>query len=195
MTQINLLVRFTSIMLALVTYTATQVAIASESNHNLHVHGLAELVIAIEENKLEIQLTSPAMNLVGFEHKATSKEQLTKIENTKSKLNAHDTLFSIQEGKCQHIRTSIDVSSLIQANHHKHHHEHHHDSHKSKNERHSEITANYQYHCNNSSELSSITTSIFHSFSGVHEINAMWATPAHQGANILTANNRTIEFR
>ena len=40
-----------------------------------HLHGHAELTLVTEENSLAINLESPAVNIVGFEHKATSDQQ------------------------------------------------------------------------------------------------------------------------
>lgn len=34
-----------------------------------HVHGLSEITMMIEEGVLAIQLTSPTVNLIGFEYK------------------------------------------------------------------------------------------------------------------------------
>ena len=45
-------------------------------NHAAHIHGLATLTLAIENNVLEIQLESPAINLIGFEHQANSSEEV-----------------------------------------------------------------------------------------------------------------------
>ena len=38
-----------------------------------HEHGVASLNVALDGQTLEIQLQSPAMNLVGFEHEAKSE--------------------------------------------------------------------------------------------------------------------------
>ncbi|MGB1290473.1 MAG: ZrgA family zinc uptake protein, partial [Porticoccaceae bacterium] len=35
-----------------------------------HVHGLSQLTIAVEGETVELEFSSPAMNLVGFEHRA-----------------------------------------------------------------------------------------------------------------------------
>ena len=57
--------------------TAGQFSYAEDGAASLvaHVHGLSELAIAMEGEKLEIQFTSPAMNLVGFEHQASSRKR------------------------------------------------------------------------------------------------------------------------
>ena len=90
-----------------------------------HVHGLSELSIAMEGEKLEIQFTSPAMNLLGFEHKASTQKDLVAIENTASVLRQHKTLFLFSGGRCDHINTSIDLTVLIESDEHKKEHEKH----------------------------------------------------------------------
>ena len=42
-------------------------ALAQSSSLDAHVHGEAQLMIAIEGRDLEIQLRSPAVNIFGFE--------------------------------------------------------------------------------------------------------------------------------
>ena len=37
-----------------------------------HEHGVAKLNVVLDDNTLELELDSPAMNLVGFEHAASS---------------------------------------------------------------------------------------------------------------------------
>ncbi len=58
-----------------------------------HVHGLSELTLAMEGEKLEIQLQSPAMNLLGFEHKARTTNDIAAVEHAQSLLSNPDSLF------------------------------------------------------------------------------------------------------
>ena len=44
-----------------------------------HEHGVASLNVALDGQTLEIQLQSPAMNLVGFEHEAKSDADKAKV--------------------------------------------------------------------------------------------------------------------
>ncbi|MGB1290359.1 MAG: DUF2796 domain-containing protein, partial [Porticoccaceae bacterium] len=167
------------------------------------VHGLSELTIAMDAQLLEIQLISPAMNLVGFEHKASSKKDIAVVQQAESILRRHDSLFLIAGGGCRHIETSIDSDDLLEIdNHHddhakdSHKDEHHHD-HKEheQGESHSEIVASYSYSCKDSSKLSAITVSLFEQFPGIENINAMWVMLSKQGSVMLSANKSTIEFK
>ena len=174
-----------------------------------HVHGLSELTIAMDAQLLEIQLISPAMNLVGFEHKASSKKDIAAVEQAESILRQHDSLFLVAGGGCKHLETSIDSDDLLETdNHHSDHSDHsdhakdshkdeHHHDHKEheQGESHSEIVASYSFSCKDSSKLSAITVSLFEQFPGIENINAMWVMLSKQGSVMLSANKSTIEFK
>ena len=175
-----------------------------------HVHGLSELTIAMDAKSIEIQLISPAMNLVGFEYKASSKQDIAAVKQAELILGQQDLLFLIAGGGCQHLSTSIDSGDLLESeSHHEKHDDHDkhndHDDHEKhddhddhdghdQGETHSEMVASYSYTCKDSSKLSSLTVGLFTSFTGIHKINTLWVTPSKQGSNMLSAKNPTIEF-
>lgn len=176
---------------------------------DVHVHGLSELTIAIEGERVEMQLKSPAMNLVGFEHKASSKQDIAAIQQAELKLRQQDALFLLSGADCRYISSVIDTTMLIAADDHKHqdddhdhHHDHHSESHKDShdedghedNENHSELIANYSYRCNKASKLSSITLLLFKDFPGIHKVHAMWVTPSKQGSIKLSENSPVIKL-
>ncbi|MBV1892298.1 MAG: DUF2796 domain-containing protein [Gammaproteobacteria bacterium] len=158
-----------------------------------HVHGLSELSIAMEGEKLEIQFTSPAMNLLGFEHKASTQKDLVAIENTASVLRQHKTLFLFSGSRCDHINTSIDLTVLIESDEHKKEHEKHEEH--AQNNNHSDVVASYKYRCENIGQLRALTVDVFEAFPGVHKVNAGWIKPIQQGAATLTPSHRVVEFR
>ena len=177
-----------------------------------HVHGVGELTIAIEGKSLEVQFASPAMNLVGFEHKATTAEQIATVKKVETQLNESDALFVITGNACKPAKAVIDVSSLKgdgdshsdekhghekHKHDHGHAHNHAHDQHHEAepDDSHSEITAHYQFECKNETAVSSIAVQLFQRFPQIEKINAMWVTPTTQGAETLTAKQTVIEFR
>ena len=186
-----------------------QLCYAEESvvSQEIHVHGLSELTIAMEGESLEIQFTSPAMNLLGFEHKASSTKDKATIKIAASILRQHETLFLFSGGRCDHVETLVDLSGLIKSDEHEHGHqknsaEHENDDghtkefeeHTQKNN-HRDAVARYRYRCENIAQLSEITVNMFENFPGIHNINAVWIKPMQQGAAALTPSHRIIEFR
>ena len=172
-----------------------------------HVHGLSELAIVMEGEKLGIELTSPVMNLVGFEHKASSPKEILAIEYAAAMLRQQETFFLFSGGRCNHVETSIDLPGLIESDDHEQGHqqgstEHKHDDeykkehkeHAQKNN-HRDVVANYKYRCENIAQLSSIAVDFFETFPGIHKMNAMWVKSTQQGAVTLTPSHRIVEFR
>jgi hypothetical protein len=176
---------------------------AQQANLSAHVHGVSELNIVIGGNKLEMQLRTPAINIVGFEHKASTEQQIRKVKQSEVKLNDHKALFSFSSGGCRLTQAKIDLSDLIK---HKttekdaHTHDHHksdldHDhEHEDEHGDHSEIVAHYYYDCEYMDELSSISLGFFDVFPAMQQINSMLITTSGQGAASLTRSNKTITF-
>jgi hypothetical protein len=210
----TLLLRFCYIAVGL--FIAIQSTYAEKSVEGLdaHVHGLSELTIAMDGKSIELQLISPAMNLVGFEYKASSKQDIAAVKQAELLLEQHNSLFLMAGGDCEHLSTSIDSDDLLESdNHHDDHddHEKHddHDDHEKhddhgehddhsehyQGETHSEMVASYSYSCKDTSKLSSIKVALFASFPGIHKINTLWVTPSKQGSNMLSAKNSTINFK
>jgi hypothetical protein len=113
--------------IAVTLFTGIQSAYAEKSAESLdaHVHGLSELTIAMDAKTIELQLISPAMNLVGFEHKASSKQDIAAVKQAELILGQHNSLFLIAGGDCEHLSTSIDSDDLLESdNHHDDHDDH-----------------------------------------------------------------------
>lgn len=159
-----------------------------------HVHGLSELTLVMEGENLEIQLQSPAMNLLGFEHKASRKNDIAAVDKVRSLLSKPDSLFLFSEGACSVTDSSIDVSGVLESDHKLHDDEAEADDHQHE-EGHSEITASYQFSCESMATLSSITVKLFDIFPGIQQIRAMWITDKQQAGKTLDAESRIINLR
>ena len=175
----------------------------TEKSLDSHVHGLSELLIAIEKEVLEIQFVSPAINLVGFEHQAVLSEDINKVKKISNVLKNLNSFFSFSGTNCYEISTNIDVSDLIdlkkdsekEKNDHLGENNHKHDHTKpSKKDNHSEIIVNYNLSCDNTLSLSSIKVNFFDTFHGTDKIKVMWINQTKQGANTISPKNRIIEF-
>lgn len=201
--------------------------IASSASNNIslgaHVHGLSEITIAIENQTMEIEIQSPAINIVGFEHQAETSEDIATVKKAEHLLRDHNAIFSFNGGHCQLQKQSIDMSNLLKQHHqeaknhklenkHKQSHSHGHtelkehvdENHSDKDIKetnastknpHSEVTAHYFYSCTQALTLSSVTINAFGVFPSIHKIQAMWIHKNEQGAAILTPKNSTINFK
>lgn len=186
----------------LIFFLASQVLYADrpQMHHtrlDAHVHGLSELTLAMEGNRLEIQLKSPAMNLLGFEHKARTKNDFATVENAVALLGKPELLLSFTGGRCHLTHSSVDVSGISDSGHDVHEdeaHGHEHEDSFSERESHSEIIASYDYRCESLATLSSMTVALFDVFPGIHQVHALWITEKQQGGKTLDAENRIINL-
>lgn len=60
-----------------------------------HEHGVGRLNAALDGKTLELELESPAMNLVGFEHVATSDADKAKVAAARARLEQPLALFNL----------------------------------------------------------------------------------------------------
>lgn len=165
-----------------------------------HLHGFAELTLALVGNSLEISLESPAANIVGFEHKATSDEQIQAVENAKSTLESAKQLFTFSGSKCALKYAQANMSALVQQE--EHHHDDHHEAghhgeetHEAHEESHSEIKASYSFECQHGDRLDTVSVNLIQLFPSIEKLNAMWLTDSLQGSVELNSASNLIRIR
>ena len=176
-------------------------ALADDHQHSLgaHVHGLGTLNIALENQRLELQLTSPAMNIVGFEYQPTTAADLQSIKAAQSNLSHAAELFVLSSAaQCRLTSVSIDNPLLTESDTHAHEHEHEHESQPAAQiaeHQHSDISAHYQYHCAKPARLNSIDlTGLFKQFSQTEKIQVQLIAGDHQQGAELSAKNTLLSW-
>lgn len=192
---------------------------AGHAEQHSHVHGVAELMLAQEGRELEIMLESPAANIVGFEHKATSAEHIALVEQAEALLEAPLKLFSFN-GACKVSEVELDMASVEPDDHdhkdkahhdHKEHHAHHdehdheeHDHDKHDHDKHDhdehdheehasshgEISAHYHFICQ-SGDVTAVTLNLKQYFPAIETLSVSWITEQGQGAVSLKDSQLT----
>lgn len=166
---------------------------AESGHHGAHVHGVAELQLALENQDLEISFTSPAMSVLGFEHKATNAAQRAAVGEARNRLRDAASLFKFTGTTCELHSTTIDIPSATESEsgHHSKHEQH--ASHKEESS-HSDVNAHYEFECADGERLKSLRIGGTELPFGLEKINAMWVMASTQGAAILTAKKQSIQF-
>ncbi len=164
-----------------------------------HEHGVGRLNAVLDGQTLELELDSPAMNLVGFEHVATTAADKAKVAAARKQLENPSTLFSLPKvAGC--VISSQELNSPLfgdkpEADHDDDHdhdakdgaHEHHHD--------HSEIHAHYQFTCATPTALSNLDlTQVFKTFPATQKIQVQLIGPSGQQGVDATATAATLKF-
>jgi hypothetical protein len=172
---------------------APLLASAESERHRAHIHGVAELTVVLEGAHLEISFFSPSVNILGFEHKASSEKQLAAVDDAKAMLHDTPSLFSFNGAACELHSATIDVPSAQElssddASEHGEHKSHGNDV------SHSDISAHYEYECLDGEQLQSLSIGGKALPFGLHKINVMWVSDETQGATVLTDDIQLIQL-
>lgn len=162
-------------------------------DHGAHEHGVGQLNIAIEAHQLHIELTSPAMNIVGFEHQPRDGKQHAMVDKAVTKLKAADQLFITSAAASCVLREATVESGLIETHDDHEHHDHGHKEH-GHNETHADFSANYQFECAKPEQLSEISVMFFEAFPATDELRVQALKGAKQLATELSPGHSKIEF-
>ncbi|SET96786.1 Protein of unknown function [Pseudomonas sp. NFR09] len=163
-----------------------------------HEHGVGRLNAVLDGQALELELDSPAMNLVGFEHLATTPADKAKVAAARKQLENPVALFNLPKAAgC--VVSSQELNSPLfgdkpEADHDDDDddakdgaHEHHHD--------HSEIHAHYQFTCATPTALSNLDlTQVFKTFPATQKIQVQLIGPSGQQGVEATATAATLKF-
>ncbi|MDA7088171.1 DUF2796 domain-containing protein [Pseudomonas sp. SA3-5] len=130
-----------------------------------HQHGIASLNVALDGNTLEIQLESPAMNIVGFEHAASSEADQALVAAAKAKLEQPLQLFNLPAAAdCSLTQSALHSPLFASAAHTE-------DAQDADGHGHSDVDADYSFHCNQPDALQVLDLSaLFIQFPATHRI-------------------------
>ncbi len=176
---------------------------AAEHDHEhgslgAHEHGVGRLNAALDGKTLELELESPAMNLVGFEHVATSDADKAKVAAARARLEQPLALFNLPKAagcvvENQELESPLFGDKPDAEDDHDEDakdedgHEHHHD--------HSEIHARYQFTCATPTALKSLDlATLFNSFPATQKIQVQLIGPSGQQGVEVTAKAAALKF-
>ncbi|MFT7490792.1 MAG: hypothetical protein ACI80S_000373 [Pseudohongiellaceae bacterium] len=176
-----------------------------------HVHGEAELFIALEGSQILVELESPADNIIGFEHAPATPTQHQQLASSLALLEQHSTIITFEQVACQQI--SAAVTSPFKnhvkphdSTHEKHTHETHgeHEAHEkdhdsaheddgSEKNEHTEFHSSYTLQCDSDTQnISEITVNAFKHFSGINNLTVKWVSANGQGSTKATATKTKL---
>lgn len=147
-----------------------------------HVHGHGTLNVAIEGNRVSMELEVPGMDIVGFEHAPSTADQKTAVEKAKARLEKPLGVFSLPAAAgC----TVAEANVSLEAEHA--HHDDDGEKHDAKDDHdhgatdgHNQFEASYALDCTNPSELTTITFDYFTLFAGAHDLTVNVVTAKGQ---------------
>jgi hypothetical protein len=168
---------------------AVQSSAAEEPHRQLgaHEHGRGTLNIAVEGDKMTMELEVPGMDIVGFEHAATSRRDMESVERAKAQLMTPLSLFKLPAAAGCRV-TAADVKVEV-GEHDRHAKEASPGSSESskgpdkaeaEGEGHSEFHAEYACECASVNTITAIEFGYFRVFAGAEKLDINVITPKGQ---------------
>ena len=151
--------------------------------HGAHVHGIAALNLALEGQEVQMELDSPAVNIVGFEHAPGSEADHAALDQAIAALKQGDRLFRFNDGAGCRMDSANVTSALLDDGHENHEHEGH-----------TDIQAAYHFQCDEPGKLTQLTVELFEIFPGMQKLEVQYIIEDRQGAAELTADGHAIKF-
>ena len=178
---------------------------ADEHNHDhdhehgsldAHEHGVGRLNAVLDGKALELELESPAMNLVGFEHLATTDADKAKLAAARKQLEQPLVLFSLPKAAgC--VVSSQELESPLFGDKPDDDHDHATDGKgaAAHDHDHSEIHAHYQFNCAYPTALKNLDlANIFKTFPATQKIQVQLIGPSGQQGVEATPQAATLKF-
>jgi ABC-type Zn2+ transport system substrate-binding protein/surface adhesin len=167
-----------------------------------HQHGVAQLNVVVDGASVEIELNSPADNLVGFEYLPTSAEDQAKVRAVREQLQDGGNLFRFPQAAQCSARQADLSSPLFDAleekkeKAHEHGHAHQHDKHDHGHDKsaHNDIEAQYRFECGNPAALNQIEVLLFTQFPATERLILQAVGNAGQQGGELTPAQNLIRF-
>jgi hypothetical protein len=154
-----------------------------------HEHGVARLNAALDGKTLELELESPAMNLLGFEHEARSDADKAKVAAARAELAQPLALFAIPAAAGCKVADQALESPLFSRD------EQHGEPAKGHEHEHSEVHAHYQLRCDSPDALKALDLSeLFKRFPATERIQVQLIGPQGQQGAELNAANASLSF-
>lgn len=178
---------------------------ADEHNHDhdhehgslgAHEHGVGRLNAVLNAKTLELELESPAMNLVGFEHLATTAADKAKVAAVRKQLEQPLALFSLPKAAGCVVSTQ-ELESPLFGDKPEDDHDHATDGKgaAAHDHDHSEIHAHYQFTCATPTALKNLDlANIFKTFPATLKIQVQLIGPSGQQGVEATAKTATLKF-
>jgi hypothetical protein len=186
---------------ALAAVSLTSIPVRAEDEHRqlgAHEHGHGTLDIAVEGKRVSMELEVPGMDIVGFEHEATTPEQKAALEKAKADLAKPLALFKLPAAaECavgevtvaleaehgsghEHGNGKADPAKTEDDDHDDKHAEADHDD--DEHEGHNAFHVTYALHCQKPASLTAITFDYFKAFAGAQNLTVNVVTAKAQNS-------------
>jgi len=172
---------------------ATNVAFAEEEHRELgpHVHGHGTLAIAFEANNVQMELTAPGMDIVGFEHEAETDEQKKAVEAALDELKDPLKFFAFPDAAgCKVVAADVKI---VEEEHEEHDAAPTSEGAAAAEDHHDEFRAAYTLACTDAALVTRIDFPFFDRFTGSEELDVTIIDAKGQTAFEVSREKRHLD--
>jgi Protein of unknown function (DUF2796) len=168
---------------------ATTAARAEEFTQRApHEHGKVTINAALDGNELVIELDSPAVNVVGFEHEPRTDEERAAVQSAATLLRNGRALFSMpREARCQFEKTELKAPEWEHSDADESPHDEH--------EHHADYHARFSYRCWSPAHLEWLQPALLDKLRNVTEARVNVATVSGQHSEAVTNGRARVALR
>jgi len=164
-----------------------------------HVHGHGTLNIAIDDKDVSMELEVPGMDIVGFEHAASTDEQKAVVEKAKAQLTKPLGVFSLPAAAgCSVAEAKVAIEAEHDDDDHDADHKDGADDHNQggddEHAGHNQFRATYAFDCTAPAELTTITFDYFTLFGGAHDLTVNVVTAKGQSKYEVSRDKPTLDL-
>ena len=181
-----------------------------------HVHGVSTLQVAVEDGTLSLDLTSPGLDIVGFEYAASTDADKDAVAMAVGRLLKPDDIVTLPDAagcRLAAARAHLHFGDDHDEDHDGHTAEHNdyaaehddHDDHadtehaedadhKDEGAKHSAFHATYTYSCDAPDALTSLSFPFFDQFANAQEIEAEYVTAAGAGRTEISRDVAQLDL-
>ncbi|MDG1417866.1 MAG: DUF2796 domain-containing protein [Maricaulis sp.] len=141
--------------------------LSASSQHGTHVHGSAELAIALDQaGAIQIELSAPAHDIYGFEHTAETAGEQAAIADANARLSLKSGLIELGEADCVLSDAQIERSDAAHG--------------------HGNVRVLYSGTCAHAERVRVVSTTLFDHFSRLSQIDGILISTHFQTVFELT---------
>ncbi len=178
---------------------STTPALAGD-NPDAHQHGQAVLQIAVEGQAMDVMLSSPAFNLLGFEYSPRSEAEHSRQDQVRDWLSS-TPLLRLTEGNCQVTAGQIDLHDDGSTEKHEHadehEHEHEHEPHGDEHQAtttHRDVEVSQTIRCDRPIAGQEIGSPLLEQFTNLEELRVEWLSEHGLGSSELSQDNPLLRL-
>lgn len=152
--------------------------------HDAHVHGIGKMNLILENQQIQIEMSFPSINVVGFEHQPSTPEQKELVKQSLSNFKNPANVFVFPpEAQCE---VSAATADMVFENEEQQKQE--------TEEVHSEFVIQYSFQCQAVENMHEIDSNIFQWIRDAEKINIDLVVNGHQLSQTLTADHASIHL-